>query len=93
MRASRRGTVLDAELTASLHQGALAPTQRCSSGRRASQDDGLEVGLHHAMHAQLLCDAVQFIDVESLGTSASSATSRPTWFLNRKQSATVRARL
>src|SRR3954452_13790236 len=38
----------------------------CSTGRRASHDNRFEVGLHHPLHAKLLRNSMEFIELETL---------------------------
>ena len=56
----------DGRLPAKLCASNLQRTRRRSCGQRAAQDDRLEVRPHHPLHAKLLGDSTQFIELEAL---------------------------
>ena len=72
---------------AELHVARIVPR-----GQKGSQDNRFKVRLHHPLHAKLLGDSIQFIQLEAFAaprapSALRAPTSRPTLFLNRKQSA------
>ena len=59
---------------AELHDARIVPRRARAPflARKASQDDRLEVGLHHPLHAKLLGDSMQFIQLEAFAALSPS---------------------